>query len=352
MKQHAKSFLSLMVCAVLTAAMLCVCSCSNGSRAPQEESSTLTDYENGILPLFYTNESCTSLYAASFPFHFTDDQSDIEVLQTVIDRLQDPENADFSEPPDETPVCVFPDGAIERIEMEANNESDASQSSATSYTIRSLRVYLTNVYNQMSANEKLVMRTGLSRSLLSTGCIDQVQLWAPVGANMEQVDVINATDRVIINQYNQDFYTDSVTVTLYFSDKDKTGLVGEKRVLSLAMTEPLQTAIVRALIKGPESDDLKATIPSGTSINDVVLQDGVCYVDLSQEFQLNHPGGAMEERLTIYSIVDSLAQVPGVEYVQILINGERTQYYKTHVEIDQFLTPDTSLILDEGSDSN
>ena len=73
---------------------------------------------------------------------------------------------------------------------------------------------------------------------------------------------------------------------------------------------------------------------------------------MNDAFQLNHSGGELEEKLTIYSIVDSLASVNGFEYCQILIDGKRVPLYKTSLKIDQFLEPDLTLIQDENSESS
>ena len=97
--------------------------------------------------------------------------------------------------------------------------------------------------------------------------------------------------------------------------------------------------MVRELIKGPEEEGLSSAIPVGTEINEIMIKDKVCYLDLSAEFQKNHLGGPREEALTIYSIVNSLTELPNIQYVQFLIDGQRVETYKTEVKLGYFLSP-------------
>ena len=158
------------------------------------------------------------------------------------------------------------------------------------------------------------------------------------------MDTLSSDDKVIINQYSRDFYTDEITVTLYFGNADKTALKAETRTLTLTMTDPLPTAIMKALLAGPVEEGMTSVIPQGTMIEDVFIKDSVCYVDLSAEFQKNHLGGEMEETLTIYSIVNSLQDISGIHYVQFLVEGRKLEYYKSYMKIDTFLTGDMTLV--------
>ena len=62
------------------------------------------------------------------------------------------------------------------------------------------------------------------------------------------------------------------------------------------------------------------TIPEGTKLLSVSTDQGVCYVNLSEEFLTPLPD--VKETISLYSIVNSLCQLPGVDQVQIAINGE------------------------------
>ena len=70
------------------------------------------------------------------------------------------------------------------------------------------------------------------------------------------------------------------------------------------------------------------TIPEGTKINKVELKGNTVYVDLSKEFIENHIGGEEAEKLTVYSIVNTLTELTEVENVKFLIDGEENKAFK------------------------
>jgi hypothetical protein len=91
----------------------------------------------------------------------------------------------------------------------------------------------------------------------------------------------------------------------------------------------LAEIIVNELIKGPKVAGMKATIPEGSKLRSQIKIDGdVAIVDFSKEFRDNHPGGKAEERMTIYSIVNSLTELKEISKVKFLIEGKSSSEYK------------------------
>ena len=338
-----KQFLILLlaVCMVVTA-------CSSGldqqagsdpamteSAYLEEATRNIEGLETGAIPVFYTNNTYTSLYEGQREYDFTDMMPE-EVLNTIVEDLQNTGIVEEDEFEDITIQSIIPDGVLESVVLTSVEEKMV------------VEFRMTNLFYDMTLNQRIVMRAGLSRTIFSTGIAEEIIFMAPdlegEPGEMVQINTSSVDDKLIINQYSQDFYTDEVTVTLYFSNADGTALVRETRSLTLEMTEPLPLAIMNALIDGPETEGLTSVIPQGTVIEDIFIKDGVCYVDLSAEFQKNHIGGEQEEKITIYSIVNSLQNVSGVRYVQFLVEGKKVEYYKSYVKIDHFLTSNFELV--------
>jgi len=133
-----------------------------------------------------------------------------------------------------------------------------------------------------------------------------------------------------------------VEVNLYFSDSQAMYLVAEKRKISQAPSLAKQ-AIVE-LIKGPESSDLYPTIPEGTQVNEVYIVDDIVYIDLSEEIFKNHPGGSSGELMTVYSIVNTLTEIPMIKGVQILVEGNEMKSLVGHIDISMPLLRDEDWI--------
>lgn len=124
------------------------------------------------------------------------------------------------------------------------------------------------------------------------------------------------------------------TVTLYFANAEATALVPEKREVYIIKHEPIEAEVFYELSKGPATQGLYPTIPEGTRILSVETEDGICRLNLSEEFINNAVGGSAGELATIYSIVNTLTELPGVEKVQFLIEGKVREAY-IHLELSE-----------------
>ena len=136
-----------------------------------------------------------------------------------------------------------------------------------------------------------------------------------------------------------------IEVNLYFSDSQAMYLVPEKR--KIPQTPSLVRQAVIELIKGPENSASYPTIPEGTQVNEVYIADDIAYIDLSEEIFKNHPGGSSGELMTVYSIVNTLTEIPPIRGVQILVEGNETKSLVGHIDISMPLLRDESWIKPE-----
>ncbi len=85
----------------------------------------------------------------------------------------------------------------------------------------------------------------------------------------------------------------------------------------------------------PAVEPLVSAVPAGTQLHALfVTPQGEAYVDLSGDVSRAHPGGSLNELLTIYTIVDALtANLPAVSSVQILIDGKEVDTLAGHVDL-------------------
>ena len=70
-------------------------------------------------------------------------------------------------------------------------------------------------------------------------------------------------------------------------------------------------------------------MPPGSAVNEILIRNSVCYVDMNESFVTNQVGNEEQELLTLYSIVNSLTSLYSIESVQFLINGQQRDIYKT-----------------------
>lgn len=131
------------------------------------------------------------------------------------------------------------------------------------------------------------------------------------------------------------------SVDLYFSTKDAMYLEAENRTIK---GRNLYKEAVNALIEGPTDPDLSKTVPEGTKVLNVSRNNDKIQIDFSKDIIENHWGGSTGERLTVYSIVNTLAQFDEVEEVKFLIEGEEVDTLVGHMDLSRPLKPSEKIL--------
>jgi len=139
----------------------------------------------------------------------------------------------------------------------------------------------------------------------------------------------------------------SLAVDLYFPGSAYS-LVRERRELAVPQDPQAQLeALARALAEGPTTPSLHAPLPAGVEVRLVYLApDGTVYVDLaSPEGAAPPPSGTTEERLRVYSLVNTLLlNVAEARGAVLLWNGVQRPTFSGHLDLTHPLLPDPSLV--------
>lgn len=161
-------------------------------------------------------------------------------------------------------------------------------------------------------------------------------------ANGQVIGIMGADD-VVIDTVISPEPKNYRTVKLYFSNKDATQFNVEEREIEVNPNEPIEKYIIEELIKGPKESGSYPTVPPETKLRSIKTEttDGICYVDLSGDFVVKHTGGSAGEWFTIYSIVNSLTELDNIKKVQFLIEGEKQQDFKGHMDFSKPFEADT-----------
>lgn len=109
-------------------------------------------------------------------------------------------------------------------------------------------------------------------------------------------------------------------VTLYFSDSNAEKLVAEKR--EIPKTPAVAAAIIRELIKGPRDAGLYPTLPHQLKLLGVTVRGRIAVVNVSDARRAGY-GGTAAEMMMVYSIVNSLTELPNVKSVRFLVDGKK-----------------------------
>lgn len=199
-------------------------------------------------------------------------------------------------------------------------------------------------YYDLEIVDEVVTRASLVWSLTSLAEIDTVVITVdgePLSWENVVSDATFTRENLVIDgEISTSVMAEKNIEVLYFANADGTGLDIERRLIEIEANKSKERAILEYLILGPEEEGLFATIPDSTKINDVTTtSDGICYVNLNQDFVTKHGGGSTDELLTVYSIVNSLCELDHIEKVQFLIEGERLNEFKGHLDFSKPFEP-------------
>ena len=119
---------------------------------------------------------------------------------------------------------------------------------------------------------------------------------------------------------------EEVTLTLYFANVTGDKLIKVNRTMRYNTNIALEKLVVEQLVSGPveqKGKDNNLVFPvlnSETKIISVSIKDGICYVNLNNAF-LSLTNNVTADTV-IYSVVNSLTELPGVLKVQLAVDGE------------------------------
>jgi len=222
-----------------------------------------------------------------------------------------------------------------------------------------LHIDLSSPLSDHVSTGKMLIVGGLVRTFIQIDGVDSVQITeagSPLcDSDGKELGSLTLDDFIenagkSINNY---LYT---TMTLYFADSTGTHLVAEQRRVYYSSNEPMERAVIEALIQGPTTEGLYAALPgdatvlsthisgassSGSSTDDGSGNDGksgrdsskVCYVSFDKNIQ--NTVSNVSEEVSLYSIVDSLVDTCGVDRVQFSINGENDTVFRSRISLSQ-----------------
>lgn len=207
-------------------------------------------------------------------------------------------------------------------------------------------------YREMDHIREVLTRAAIVRTLTQIDGVDYVSFTVQGEMLADSNGIAIGTmspDMFIDNAGNEINAYEQTNLLLYFANEDGTGLVTEnRRNVVYSSNIALEKLVVEKLVEGPVSEGAYPTVNPETKIINVTVNDGICYVNLGEGF-LTQPYNASGE-VTIYSITNSLVELPNVNKVQISINGETNIAYREKFNLSDVFERNLDLLSAEGGD--
>lgn len=138
-----------------------------------------------------------------------------------------------------------------------------------------------------------------------------------------------------------------IKATLYFQSEDGLHLVATEREVPLAEGAVAQArSILEAQLSAEPQPPLVTAIPKGTALRGIFVSTrNEVFVDLEPSIRKSHPGGTLQELMTVYTIVNAvLTNLPDLQTVQILIGGQEADTLAGHVDLRRPLKKNEALL--------
>lgn len=178
-------------------------------------------------------------------------------------------------------------------------------------------------YREQDTIEEVLTRAAIVRTLVQIEGIDYVTMQVrgePIVDNLGNAVGTMSKDTFVDNAGNAINTYENVKLRLYFANETGDRLIETNRRGFYSSNIAMEKLVVEQLIKGPNGDGIYPTVNANTKVISVNVRDGTCYVNLDDNF-LKQTAGVNAE-VTIYSITNSLVELPNINKVQISVNGE------------------------------
>ena len=267
-----------------------------------------TDKQLMSYQVFYINSDGSGLTGKTY--QLKDAKQDlVSVIKELIIRLQTPQEESLKSPIDE---------GIQVVDYQIKENQ--------------LSVYFSAGYNNKSGLDEILSRAAIVKTLCQIQEIEYVEFYVEDQPLMLSGNAVGLmSQESFVDELNPQDQKQSKETVLYFANKQGNRLKKITTDITYNAVEPIARLLVEQLIAGVSSiqnideTKLQSAVPSKTTLNNLTIRDNICYLDLSRDFEQQDPNVSSE--VIVYSIVDTLCELPEVTKVQFSVDGEQKEKY-------------------------
>ena len=302
---------SLCICLVLCV-ILTVCGCSSGRKNKEDEA-------HGAFCLYYVSKDADAVIPVDYDLQTPDERE--KSVREILDKLsQQPDSVDYR-----APIQGF---------------------TVSSYKLsgRTLTIDFSADYRSQDQVREILARTAIVNTLCQIPGIEKVTFTA------ENTPLSDADGTLLTNMSEDQFINNSgseirgygrIRLHLFFANQKGDRLVDTYRNVVYNSNIAPERLIVEQVLKGPNSDAVYPTLNKDTKVLSVTTRDGVCYVNLDSTF-LTEPYNVTPQ-VAVYSLVNSLTQLPTVSKVQFSVEGKTADSFMEIMSLQNTYEENTEL---------
>lgn len=272
--------------------------------------------------VYYVNNTDTKLVSVGYE---PQSETATELVSELLKQLATPA---------ENPTCRVPlNETVQLLEyrLEENEQ---------------LTLYFGEGYSSLTGVAEILTRAAIVKTLCQVPQVEHVSFYVngqPLMKNAEQpVGWMTASDFLDNTGAESDF-AQVAYFTVYFANVNGDKLKETHLKIEYIGNKTQEQLALEMLINGPlaELTDMRATLNKDVIINQITTKDGICYVDFNAKFMEKLP--TVTEQVAVYSVVNTLVELPNVTQVQITVNGETKKLYQS-IALNTLLERELELI--------
>ncbi len=274
----------------------------------------------------------------TFVYYLNTDGNKIEPVQYEIKskkldkRIKELWNK-FSSQPKEGKQTAFPKGVLlVKYKVDGNQ----------------ITFYFDESYHQMSETREVLARAALVRTMLQLEEIDFISFFVedtPLRDAKNNYVGVMTRDTFVENVGQQINSIGEQTCTLYLATEDGKNLKAVERTFHSLANVSNEKTVIDQLMEHDAEAGCQPTIPEGTNLISASTVDGVCFVVFDEGFLKQNY--SIKEDVIIYSIVDSLCELPSVSKVQLSVKGKTGVIYRDDFSLDELYERNLDLLVTE-----
>ncbi|MBQ1880705.1 MAG: GerMN domain-containing protein [Lachnospiraceae bacterium] len=206
-----------------------------------------------------------------------------------------------------------------------------------------------DTYSSLKDTEEVLTRAAIVETLVQDESIHQITFL------VDGAELTDRKGRSIGDMTADSFITNTgeelnsyarTNVTLYFTDVTGSGLKRYDEDIVYTSNMSVEKLAVETLIKGPaavEEPDAYPTISPDAKLLSVTVKDRIAYVNF--DASIREEPYSVQEDVVLYSIVNTLTSLPGVDQVQISVEGSTEGVLFDAMKLDALYERNDDLIM-------
>ena len=192
-------------------------------------------------------------------------------------------------------------------------------------------------YSNLDSTLEILDRAAIVRTFTQLDAVDYVNFQiegTPITDHNGNVIGNMSADTFIYNAGNEINTYERVELKLYFSNPEGTKLIPVYRSVVYNSNILMEKLAIEQIISGPNTDIAIPTISKETKVRSINVKDGVCYIDFDSAFT-TQPNKVSSE-VAIYSMVNTVTELPNIIKVAFSVNGEYEFIYMDHTIVGPY----------------